>query len=244
MKKIICLVMLLSFAFMVSAQGNDFEPLKKGDLMVSLNLGVGSYIGKSAPEPNLSEYTLSAPMSSWFDNKMILSVEGRWFLTDKWALKLTGGFDNSHNPGYTEVTGTGDELGDVPTYNAVPSSNSMQFYIGAGADHYFKTRYDQLYLRIGGEFGFAYGRMKANGSDSEKYMGASVGEAYSWKVAPVVGADYFFSNALFVGFDVRPVSYQYSVYNIRPQAGLGLLSSDNHNISVIAQPMLKLGIRF
>lgn len=240
--------MLLSSNLLAFAQNNT-EP-KKGDLMVSLNFGVGSYIGTSAPKPNLSNYTLSAPMDAWFDKKPILDIEGKWFVTDRWALKLTGGLSYSHNPGYSEITGTQTgnnseiEAGEVPTYNAVPSGNNIQYYIGIGADHYFNTKSDKLFLRVGGEIGYAYGRVTVNAEDSEEYTGATLGEAYALKIAPVVGADYFMNSALYVGFDIRPVSYQYSKYSERPQVGLGLLSSDNHNISILSQPMIKLGVRF
>lgn len=249
MKKILYLVMLLSFGFSAFAQNSGEVEPKKGDWMFSVNFGVGSYIGTSAPKPNLSNYTLSAPMSAWFDKNPILDIEGKWFLSDKWSLKLTGGFHYGYNPAYNEVTGTvngtGDiEVGDIPTYNAIPNSDNIQFFLGVGADRYFKTKWNQLYLRIGGEFGYAYGRVTVNAQDSEDYMGASLGETYAFKVAPVFGADYFFNQALFLGFDIRPVDYQYSTYSERPQAGLGLLSSDNHTFSILSRPMIKLGIKF
>ncbi len=243
MKKIVCLVMSLSFVLSAFARSSDGDAPKKGDWMVSFNFGVGSYIGISAPRPNLPDYALSAPMKAWFDKQPILDVEGRYFISDKWALKLTGGFHYGYNPGYSEVPGTGSEPGDIPAYNAVPNSSNIQYFIGVGGDRYFKTGWNGLFLKMGGEFGSAYGRVEAK-ADSEEYMGVSIGEAYTFKLAPVCGADYFFNSALFVGFDIRPIAYQYSVFNLRPQEGLGLLSSDNHSFSVLAQPMIKLGIRF
>lgn len=257
MKKIISLVAFLSFAFFGVVQAQVLEQPapesgygpNKNDITVSVNFGVGSYISKSAPAPDLSSYTLSAPMSSWFDKKPMLDIEGRWSVTDKWAIKLTGALTAGKNPAYNEVTGTLDsdatfELGDIPTYKAVPSSASFQYSVGVGADHYWSTKNERIHLRAGGEVGFAYGRVSVNGVDSEAYLGAAIGEAYAIRVAPVAGLDYYFARELFVGIDVRPVSYQYSVYSERPQVGLGLLSSDNHSFSLIAQPTLKLGFRF
>jgi hypothetical protein len=252
MKKILIIIALLSLAFSGTVQAQEpeedtFAP-GKNDFTVSVNFGVGSYIGKSAPAPDLSSYSLSAPMTSWFDKKPLLDVEGRWFVTDKWALKLTGSFAFGYNPAYREVTGTADpgsfEPGDIPTYNAVPSSDNIQYSVGVGGERYFSTKSDRLYLRLGGEFGYAYGRVSVNGVDSEAYLGASIGEAYSFRVAPVTGVDYFFAKRLFVGIDIRPIAYQYSVYGERPQAGLKLLSSDNHSFAFISQPTVKLGFRF
>lgn len=246
MKKIFSSIVFLFVAFggVLSAQDITSYAPEKGDIMLSVNFGVGSYIGMSAPKPNLSEYSLSAPMSAWFDKKPILDVEGKWFVSDQWALKLTGGFTYSNNPGYSEVTGTGGtEPGSVPTYKAVPNSDNIQYAIGLGADRYYASRSNRLFLRFGGEVGFAYGKVTAK-ADSEEYMGASIAEAYAFRVAPVCGFDYFFDKLLFVGVDVRPVAYQYTVYKERPQAGLGSLSSDTHTFSFISQPMVKFGIKF
>ena len=186
-------------------------------------------------------------MTAWFYKKTLLGIEAQYFLSDKWALKLTGGLSYGYNPSYKEVTGTGGatfEQGDIPTYNAVPSSSNLQYAVTAGADHYFATKIERLFFRIGGELGFAYGRITRNADDSEAYMGASIGEAYSLKVAPVCGAEYFIGQSLFFGLEIRPLVYGYSVYSERPQVGMKLLSSDNHSFSFIAQPMIKLGFRF
>jgi outer membrane protein W len=256
MKKLLNLIAILMFVFaggVAQAQEQEEEgtdsPIAKDAFTVSVNFGIGSYIGKSAPAPNLSSYTLSAPMTAWFSKTPILDVEGKWFVTDKWAVKLTGSFAYNYNPAYNEVTGTADsdatfEPGDLPTYKAVPSSNNIQYSVGVGADHYFATKNNRIFLRVGGEFGYAYGRVTANGVDSEEYLGAAIGEAYALRIAPVAGLDYFFVKQLFVGIDVRPISYSYSVYSERPQVGLKLLSSDNHSFSFIAQPTIKLGFRF
>jgi outer membrane protein W len=253
MKKLLSLIAILMFTFAGVAQAQEQEeggdtPIAKNAFTVSVNFGVGSYIGKSAPAPNLAEYSLSAPMTAWFSKKPVLDVEGRWFVTDRWAVKLTGSFAYNYNPAYNELTGTAEpglfEPGDIPTYKAVPSSNNIQYSVGAGAEHYFATKNNRIFLRLGGEIGYAYGRVSANGVDSEEYLGASIGEAYAFRIAPVSGVDYFFLKQLYVGIDVRPISYQYSVYSERPQVGLKLLSSDNHSFSFIAQPTIKLGFRF
>jgi outer membrane protein W len=252
MKKLLSLIAFLMFVFagsIVQAQeqsGSD-SLLKQHAFTVSVNFGVGSFIGASAKAPDLSTYSLSAPMTAWFSKKPILDVEGRWFATDRWALKLTGSLAYNYNPAYPENTGlVDDESGEllIPTYEAVPSSSNLQYAIGVGAEHYFVTKIKRLYFRLGGEFGFAYAQVGVHGVDSEKYQGASIGEAYAFRIAPVGGLDYYFTNHLFLGIDVRPIAYQYSVYGVRPRAGRGLLASDNHSFTFVAQPTLKLGFRF
>jgi hypothetical protein len=257
MKKIISIIAFLSFAFAGVIQAQEQEESsnapKQHDFTVSVNFGIGSHLGKiDAPKPDLPEYSLSAPMTAWFEKKPVLDIEGRWFFLDKWALKLTGGFSLSYNPGYYDVPGVQKlgktkedfELGDIPTYNQILTSDNIQYSVGLGVDRYFTAKSDRLYLRIGLEGGFAYARTSVKDKDGEFYLGAAVGEAYAFRAAPVTGLDYFFTRQLFVGIDIRPVAYQYSIYSQRPQVGLPSISSDNHSFSFIAQPTLKLGFRF
>jgi hypothetical protein len=252
MKKIISIIAFLSFAFagLVQAQEEESsQASKQHGFTVSVNFGVSSYLGKTnAPAPDLSKYSLSAPMTAWFEKKPILDVEGRWFFLDKWALKLTGGFALSYNPGYDEVPGvqSGEtfELGDIPVYESVLTKDNIQYSIGLGVDRYFAIKSDRIFFRTGLEGGFAYARASVRDKDSEFYLGASTGEAYAFCIAPVTGLDYYFVEHLFVGIDIRPVAYQYSIYSERPQTGLKLIASDNHSFSFIAQPTLKLGFRF
>lgn len=245
MKKITYLVILLFFGFSAFAQNSDAE-LKKGDWMFSINFGVGSYIGTSAPAPNLPSYSVSessAISQAWFDKKPILDVEARWFLTNDWALKISGGISFGHTPGRSELIGTGTEEGDIPTYKAVPSGDNMQFAVTVGADRYFTTPLPGLFWRIGGEAGYAYGRVEQK-ANTDEYLGKSLGEAYSIKVAPVAGVDYFFNSVMFLGLEARPVAYQYTMYNVRPQEGLSLLKANNNTFSFISQPTIKLGVKF
>jgi hypothetical protein len=257
MKKIISIIAFLSFAFTgaIRAQEQEGESSyapKQHDFTVSVNFGIGSHLGKiDAPQPDLPKYSLSAPMAAWFEKKPILDVEGRWFFLEKWALKLTGGFSLGLNPGYDDVPGPDPEIpekdfkpGDIPTYNPILIRENIQYSVGLGIDRYFATKSDHLFLRVGIEGGFAYARATEKDKNGELYLGAAVGEAYAFRVAPVAGLDYFFTKQLFVGIDVRPAAYQYSIYTQRPQVGLPLIESDNHSLSFIAQPTLKLGFRF
>lgn len=246
-KNILCSTVLSISLFTANAQNQVIpdSPIQKNDISLSLNLGVGSYIGMSAPKPNLGEYSLSAPMSGWFDKKLMLDIEGRWFVADTWALKLTGGFIYSNNPGHDEILGTESiETGSVPTYKAVPNSDNIQYAFGIGADKYLSTKKRNLFFRIGGEVGFAYGKVTAK-ADSKEYLGASVAEAYAYRIAPLVGFDYYFADdLLFIGVDVRPIAYQYAVYKEKPQSGMKSLSSNNHTVAFISQPMIKFGVKF
>ena len=238
-------------AFAQEEQTGKQEKPQKGDIALSVNFGIGSHIGVSAPAPNLAQYELAAPASGMFDKKPILNIEGRWFLSDKWALKLNGGFSYGYNPAYGPVPGTTSGGGtiapgsaEIPSYNAVPKTSSTQFAVSLGAARYRQAgQSGKLFFHLGGEVNYAYGRVKAF-ADDEMYSGVSIGEAYSIGVAPVTGFDYFFAKVMFAGIEVRPLAYSYSVYSERPQPGLGLLSADNHSFSFIVRPMIKFGVKF
>ena len=225
---------------------DDFTP-KEGDKSVSLNLGVGSFVGMEAPAPDLSTYNISAPQTSWFDKQLSLNFEFRWMFAKKWALKAMGGFSFKHNPEYKALPGNSTdgkfETGDIPDYNFVTSKDKIKYSIVLGAERYVKTKYDKLFFRYGGEFGFSYGKQEAK-ADDESYLGKSIGEAFGYRVAGVPGFDYFVSKALFISIEIRPIAYDYTVYNIRPQVGLKLLSSDSHGFDFLSNPMLKIGFRF
>jgi hypothetical protein len=248
MKKIISIIAFLSFAFSGAIQAQEQEvgesayAPKQHTFTVSVNFGVGSQLNKlNAPEPDLSNYSLSAPMTAWFEKKPVLDIEGRWFFLDKWALKLTGGLSLSYNPPYASVQGVD---GDIPEYNEVLAKDNLQYSAGLGVDRYFTTKSERIFFRAGIEGGFAYARAAARDKGGELYKGAATGEAYAFRVAPVLGLDYYFIEQLFAGIDIRPAAYQYSIYSERPQAGLKPVSSDNHAFSFLAQPTLKLGFRF
>ena len=123
------------------------------------------------------------------------------------------------------------------------TKDKIKYSIVLGAERFVKTKYDKLFFRYGGEFGFSYGKQEAK-ADDESYLGKSIGEAFGYRVAGVTGFDYFVSKALFISIEIRPIAYDYTVYNIRPQVGLKLLSSDTHGFDFLSNPMLKIGFRF
>lgn len=248
-KKLLLFILLSGTIFTVKAQegANEYAP-KKGDWMVSLNLGIGSYVGIDAPLPNLGSYKAITPASNWFDKNLSFAVEGKWMFSNKWAFRFSGGFAFDFSPEYSALPGTvtdpeHPEVGDVPDYSYVPESDRMQYAVTLGVDRYVATRYQKLFFRYGAEVTGTYGKNTAH-ADDEDYSGISVGEAYGFRVGGVTGFDYFFNEALFMSIEVSPVSYNYTVYNLRPQAGLGLLSSDTHKFAFLSNPTFKIGFRF
>ena len=231
----------------LAAHAQDVEP-KKGDITVAATVSYNSYTSLNAPAGNLKDYNLQAVSTNWNDKQLMVGIEGGWFFKDLWKLTLGGGLSITSNPGYAPVPGTADassEPGDgsIPNYGAVASQSDIQFNVFTGVDRYFKTKVTGLMPYVGIRVGYAYGRNSAF-ADDETWMGKSVGESFNVRGAATVGVDYFLTDAFFVGAQVDPFAYTYNMSTYKPQEGLGNLSADSHNFSVLAAPTIKVGFKF
>ena len=230
----------------LAAQAQDVTP-KKGDLTVAVTAGYNSYTSLSAPAGNLNDYKLQAVSTNWNEKQLMLGIEGGWFFKDLWKATLGGGMSITSNPGYAAVPGTaeGGNVGgaSIPSYGAVASESDIQFNVFAGVDRYFKSKVSGLMPYVGGRIGYAYGRNSAY-ADSEEYVGKSIAESFNERVALTAGVDYYINDVLFVGAQIDGLAYTYNMSTYKPQAGLGNLSADSHNFSLLAAPTLKFGFKF
>ena len=231
----------------LAAHAQDVEP-KKGDITVAATVSYNSYTSLNAPAGNLTDYNLQAVSTNWNDKQLMVGIEGGWFFKDLWKLTLGGGLSITSNPGYAPVPGTVDEYyekgdGSIPNYGAVASQSDIKFNVFTGVDRYFKTKVTGLMPYVGVRVGYAYGRNSAF-ADDETWMGKSIAESFNIRGAATVGVDYFLTEAFFVGAQVDPLAYTYNMSTYKPQAGLGNLSADSHNFSVLAAPTLKVGFKF
>lgn len=247
-RKLILLAVAPMICLAASAQKKECTAPKKGDFTVAATVSYNSYTSLSAPAGNLNDYNLQAVSTNWNDKKLMVGVEGGWFFSDLWKLTLGGGLSITSNPGYAPVPGTVDENtkpgdGSIPNYRAVSSQSDIQFQVFTGVDRYFKTKVCGLMPYVGVRVGYAYGRNSAF-ADDEEYVGKSIGESFNVRGALTAGVDYYFTQAFFVGAEVDPVAYTYNKSTLKPQAGLGSLQADSHNVSVLAAPTIKVGFKF
>lgn len=230
------------------AHAQEGKNPQQGDFTVAVTLGYNSYTNLQALPGNLNEYNLQAVSTNWNDKKLMVGLEGGWFFSDLWKLSLGGGLSFTSNPGYSPVLGTVDENstqgdGSIPNYGAVAEQNGLQFNVFAGVDRYFHTHVEGLLPYVGARAGYAYGRNEAKWDD-ETMMGKSVAESFNVRGAVTLGVDYFFTSCFYCGAQVDPVAYTYNQSTLKPQEGLGNLSADSHNVSVLAAPTLKIGFKF
>ena len=247
LRKLIILAVAPMMCLAANAQKQEVGP-KKGDLTVAATVSYNSYTSLNAPAGNLTDYNLQAVSTNWNDKKLMVGIEGGWFFKDLWKLTLGGGLSITSNPGYAPVPGTIDEnyeKGDGPilNYGAVANQSEIQFNVFTVEDPYFKTKVCGLMPYVGVRVGYAYGQNTAL-ADDETWMGKSVGESFNIRGAATVGVDYFLTEGFFVGAQVDPFAYTYNKSTYKPQEGLGNLSANSNNFSVLAAPTIKVGFKF
>ena len=229
-----------------STEGNG--PVK-GDVAISGTVGYNSYVGKNAPSGLLNSYENAALSTDWFDSKLMIGIEGQWFFTNNWALRLGGGLGFTNQPGYPAKPGTVDansEAGDgsIPDYRAVGNGQNLKYNVYTGFDRYFQSKkVANLYFHAGILAGFAYGLNQVK-FDEETSMGKSTGEAFNIRGALNCGVDYYVLPGMFIGLEVCPLAYTYNMTTIKPQTGLSNLSADSHNFAFLSAPTLKVGFKF
>jgi outer membrane protein W len=246
-RKLIILAVAPMMCLAANAQKQEVGP-KKGDLTVAATVSYNSYTSLNAPAGNLTDYNLQAVSTNWNDKKLMVGIEGGWFFKDLWKLTLGGGLSITSNPGYAPVPGTIDENyekgdGSIPNYGAVANQSDIRFNVFTGVDRYFKTKVCGLMPYVGVRVGYAYGQNTAL-ADDETWMGKSVGESFNIRGAATVGVDYFLTEGFFVGAQVDPFAYTYNKSTYKPQEGLGNLSANSNNFSVLAAPTIKVGFKF
>lgn len=234
----------------ISAFAQEGNGPKKGDWTLSATVGYNSFVGNNAPTVTTSEmYEIAALSTDWFENKLMVGVEGSWFFSDKWSWRLGGGLGFTNNPGYSEVTGTFDEndsepAGNIPTYRAVADGQTFKYNVYTGVDRHIQHKNLQnLYFHVGVHAGFAYGLNQILYNE-ETSMGKMIGEAFNIRGAVNTGVSYYVLPGMFLGVEVNAFQYTYNMTTIKPQEGLANLSADSHNFGFLAAPTLKIGFKF
>lgn len=210
-----------------------------------------TYIPGTAPQNN----TVGADNNNSVSN--IVGLELRYFLQDKFALKLSGGGILSNTPARanTPAVYMEGENGPVlvPAYRAVEADNRADINVNLGAEYHFSTSNSRLYPYVGATVPFYYARQSlynpSFGTDNEGNpvvvdMGTRHAETVGFGVQAVSGVDYYLMDGFYFGFEIKPVSYVYAFSTKVAAPGLGGLQADTHTLSFFSQTFLKVGFRF
>jgi len=278
MKRILLIFVILSWVGSLQAQEKDKNEVigpVKGTVTASLIFGNATYnSGLQLPDNSQSSYSVYSPYSTsspTYNNAFnMIGVEGKWFFSDKWALRLNGASLLSATPGYEGVPGVSldpnlrtpmsDSKGTywlesptasytiIPTYNDVPARATADVFINVGVDKYFSTKNEHLFWYASPVVNFQYGRetgFEVGGVNPAVDPGTTrYAESFGIGLSGVCGAEYYTRTGIVFGFELRGVSYLYSMNSILPVEGMKVLSSDNHSVSFLSQPVIKVGFRF
>jgi outer membrane protein W len=224
--------------------------------------------------PGATDWTISgeAPYASGIssDNQLtnMIGAEFRYFVTNKIALKLNGSGIIRNTPAADNVTGvtpatsgavspSTPSSGWIPNYEATVMNNSLNINVSVGGEYHIATT-AKLSPYIAVMIPFCYGRSSqynptatvdvSKGTLDSAVTIADVGnrhiETIGFGGQLVFGADYNLTESLFIGLEIKPVSYLYAYNTKYPGPGLETRSAETNTFGFFTQPIFKLGVRF
>lgn len=230
---------------------STFSQYSSGTLKFSLNLGNSPYtdyvsaVNQRAETQNIQ--VGGASQTSGTSNMVnMLGAEFRYFVADKLSVKFLAGGQTILIPAQNDIPGTADgnynydPQTDIPTFTDVKEQKIHQYMATVGVDKYFVKNNVALYAGVEG--GFRYGVNSSKGINVES-AGTAINEVYGFNGAITFGGEYNTEGGLFLGLEIRPVSFAYTVTTLEPVPGASQ-QADSYNIGFMVYPMMKVGIRF
>lgn len=259
MKKYLILCFIFVFALTANAQDKDsdhtckdgaccaseFAP-KKGDFTAAMVFGRGAYLngGLSVPSSN-ANVPGDGPYAndiSANDNRItnMVGAEFKYYTSSKFAITARGGAILRYTPEQLGIPA----VGSIPGYDAVVARENAAISFELGGQWILKTKNDRLFPYIG--FGLPFDYARASEFDPTPLVdeGPRHAEITSYGVQAVAGVDYYVLKDVFLGFDINPISYAYSVSKKSPGSGLMDLKADTDTVSFFAQFSFKVGFKF
>jgi outer membrane protein W len=208
-------------------------------------------------------------ISSQNDITNMIGVEFRYFVSNKIALKFNGSAIFRNTPARDNVQGVtpatsgavdsaSSNAGWIPNYAATVMDNSLNINVSVGGEYHFISS-GKLSPYLGVMIPFCYGRRSMYDPTVTVDMTKSLDDATAVKITDVgdrhieqigfggqliAGGDYNLSESLFIGLEIKPISYLYA-YNIKyPAPGLESRKADTHAWGFFTQPVFKIGFRF
>jgi outer membrane protein W len=224
---------------------SDFAPHAK-DFTAALVFGRGAYFTIDSSN-QYYDNTVSANNNSVSN---MVGIEGRYYVTNRIALSLAGGAILRNTPEVYGVPDVVDGSGNVliPGFNTVLATETINLHVAVGAQWLFNTKNKRMFPYVGVALPFDYAREShsnevdpSNPNNINNY-GLSHVEVTAYGVEAVAGIDYYVAKDFYLGIDVRPVSYTYSVNIDTPGPGLDQQVATD-TVSFFAQFGFKIGFK-
>ncbi len=268
LKYINTIILLVGIVYCASAQyaskaGDVVFGIKYGqaatfaDVTVSeVNSGTNPFYSQPGNGVNLSEPSLG--VYSFGRANSTLGIEIKYFVTDDIAVRLNGGglFGGAPSKDYVEGVADPDGINYpgtyIPGHNMFEGRAKQSYFVDLGGDYYLSSKYERVAPYAGLQFNGLYSQLIVfdgyRGLDGNQEVLPTYddrkGEAYALGGSLVFGVDYFLTEALLIGIEAKAVNYMYSVKNVFHQSGTRAQSVDAHTTTFLAQPAIKVGIRF
>ncbi|GAA4315347.1 hypothetical protein GCM10023115_27010 [Pontixanthobacter gangjinensis] len=272
MKKIITYGILLFGILGATAQQieeidtTDIYAPVGGDFSISVLFGRGNFFdtGLMAPSSPVVNWTVEGegPYADMIDPNEndasnMVGVEGRFFLSNRFALKLSGGAIFRNTPSRSNIesfTNFEEENNQVwiPNYASVESDKRTDLNFNLGAELHFDSRFKRVSPYVGFTFPFYYARRSAYDpaviTQANEPVIVDIGERHTEVFgvgAQIIGGvDFHLMEGLYMGAEVKPVSYLYAYSQKSPGPGLENLEANSNTFSFFGQTFLKLGFKF
>ena len=182
-------------------------------------------------------------------------IEGESYQIDELNIK---DYDVSVTPATVGV-------GDIYASKAILGAVTNKLMVQLGTEYYFNTRNERIFPYIGvfGQFKMARieslypytGQMVDTDypagegypdmakEELDMYRASRGGQALGFGGGINIGVEYALMEGLFVGVEVAPVCYQYTLLHLQV-GGQDPYYATNHNLRAFAFPQLTLGFRF
>ncbi|MDO5986776.1 BT1926 family outer membrane beta-barrel protein [Flavivirga amylovorans] len=259
MKKIFLAIFVLLFSMnMAIAQDKkaiDYRP-DKGSFTVSLLLGKGVFLDSgSATSIGNNVVNGAAPTYTTLSNNNnnltnMVGVEGKYFLSNKTVLTLTGGVSYRNTPSLINIPEVRDTTGDllVPGYSAVLGEDDIDVHVAPGVQFYYELKSPRLLPYFGFALPFDYSRSTVfdptvDADNNILSYGNKHVELVGVGVHGVAGLDYYLTPDLFIGFDVKPVTFNYLINTKKPRPGTLGRQAENYSLSFFSHYIFKIGFK-
>lgn len=240
--------------------GPRFAP-QKGDFTAAMVFGRGAYLvgGLVVPSSD-SSVSGAAPYENSVDTNdnsitNMVGAEGRYYVSNKFAITISGGAIWRNTPENLGIPAVIDANGNtvIPAYETVVEDERIDANISVGGQWLFNTKNDRLFPYLGFALPFDYARRSLYdpstsvddvGNVTITDLGARHVDITAFGVQAVAGVDYYVAKDVFLGFDIKPVSYTYA-YSVKvPGPGLYDLEAETNTLSFFAQFSFKVGFKF
>ena len=156
-------------------------------------------------------------------------------------------------------------VGDTYASKAILGAVTNKLMVQLGSEYYFNTRNERIFPYIGVFGQFKMARIESLYPYTGQYMSTDLpagedypdmaneevdmyrasrgGQALGFGGGINIGVEYALMEGLFVGIDVAPVCYQYTLLHLQV-GGQDPYYAMNHNLRAFAFPQLTLGFRF